>query len=147
MSKKKRKAIQAPRIRGTYHLTQAGVEAYEVRSLILRRRLQILVHSCIHYELNDNIISDSTWSAWAEELAKLQKQYPQIAERVDYAQEFKDFDGSTGFNLPTRNPEVMGKARYLLKICKERDVYVRTPGHQDCRADSGPDVIRICFSQ
>ena len=116
MSKKKRKAIQAPRIRGTYHLTQAGVEADGVRSLILRRRLQILVHSCIYYELNDNIIPDSTWSAWAEELAKLQKQYPKIAERVDYAKEFKDFDGSTGFNLPTRNPEVMSVAPHTGRV-------------------------------
>ena len=141
MSKKKRKAIQSPRIRGTYHLTQAGVEADEVRSLILRRRLQILVHSCIYYELNDNIIPDSTWSAWAEELVKLQKQYPKIAERVDYAKEFKDFDGSTGFNLPTRNPEVMSKARYLLKLHKEdKHGYA---GHQAHRAKSGSDVIRI----
>ena len=147
MSKKKRKAIQAPRIRGTYHLTQAGVEADEVRSLILRRRLQVLVHSCIYYELNDNIIPDNTWSAWAEELAELQKQYPKIADRVDYAKEFKDFDGSTGFHLPTRNPEIMAKARYLLKICKERDVHVRTPGHQNCGADPEPDVVRIRFPQ
>ena len=144
---KKRKSVQAPHIRGTYYLTQAGVEANGVRSLILRRRLQILVHSCIYYELNDNIIPDSTWSAWAEELAKLQKQYPKIAERVDYAKEFKDFDGSTGFHLPTRNPEIMAKARYLLKICKERDVHVRTPGHQNCGADPGPDVVRIRFPQ
>lgn len=141
MSKKKRKAIQAPRIRGTYHLTQAGVEADGVRSLILRRRLQILVHSCIYYELNDNIIPDSTWSAWAEELAELQKQYPKIAERVDYAKEFKDFDGSTGFNLPTRNLEVMSKARYLLKLHKE-DKHGYT-GHQAHRAKPGSDVIRI----
>ena len=146
MSKKK-KGIQVPRIRGTYYLTQAGVEADDIRSLILRRRLQVLVHSCIYYELNESIVADSTWSAWARELTELQKQYPKVADRVDYAKEFKDFDGSTGFHLPTRNPEIMAKARYLLKICKERDVYVRTPGHQDCGADPGPDVIRIHFSQ
>ena len=116
---KKKKSVQAPRIRGTYYLTQAGVEADEVRSLILRRRLQVLVHSCIYYELNENIVADSTWSAWAEELTELQKKYPKIADRVDYAKEFKGFDGSTGFHLPTRNPEIMAKARYLLKICKE----------------------------
>lgn len=146
MSKKK-KSVQAPRIRGTYYLTQAGVEADDIRSLILRRRLQVLVHSCIYYELNENIVADSTWSAWAEELTELQKKYPKIADRVDYAKEFKGFDGSTGFHLPTRNPEIMAKARYLLKICKERDVYVRTPGHQDCGADPRPDVVRICFPQ
>lgn len=145
MSKKKRKAIQAPRIRGTYHLTQAGVEADEVRSLILKRRLQVLVHSCIYYELNENIIPDNTWSAWAEELAELQKQYPGIAKRVDYAQEFQDFDGSTGFNLPTRNPEIMNKALYLLKICKGENDHVRTARHKNSRANSKANVIRVSF--
>lgn len=141
MSKKKLNIPQAPRIRGTYYLTLVGAEADEIRSLILRRRLQILVHSCIYYEFNDNIISDNTWSVWAEELVRLQKQYPQIAERVDYAKEFKDFDGSTGFNLPTRNPEVMSKARYLLKLHKEdKHGYA---GHQAHRAKPGSDVIRI----
>jgi hypothetical protein len=142
---KKRKTPSGVGIRGTHYLTQARVETNDIRSLILRRRLQVLVHSCIYYELNENIVADSTWSAWAEELAELQKQYPKIADRVDYAKEFKDFDGSTGFHLPTRNPEIMAKAKYLLKICKERDVYVRTIRYQNCGADPEPDVIRICF--
>lgn len=141
MSKKKEGPRGAPRIRGTYNLTQVGVETDEVRSLILRRRLQILVHSCIYYELDGNLISDRTWGTWAQELVKLQKKYPGIAKRVDYAQEFQDFDGSTGFNLPTRNPEIMNKARYLLKIHKEdKHGYA---GHQAHRAKSGSDVIRI----
>lgn len=141
MSKKKEGPRGAPRIRGTYNLTQVGVETDGIRSLILRRRLQILVHSCIYYELDSNLISDRTWSTWAQELVKLQKKYPGIAKRVDYAQEFQDFDGSTGFNLPTRNPEIMNKARYLLKIHKEdKHGYA---GHQAHRAKSGSDVIRI----
>ena len=100
MSKKKKDPQGAPKIRGTHNLTQVGVETDEIRSLILRRRLQILVHSCIYYELDSNLVSDRTWSTWAQELVKLQKKYPGIAKRVDYAQEFQDFDGSTGFNLP-----------------------------------------------
>lgn len=115
---KRRRNIN-PRIRGTYYLTQAGARANEVRSLILRRRLQILVHSCIYYELNDNLVSDSTWNAWANELVKLQKRYPKIASRVDYHGEFRNFDGSTGFGLPLKNPEIMNKAKYLLKIHKK----------------------------
>lgn len=141
MSKRKKDPPGNPKIRGTYNLTQVGVETDEIRSLILRRRLQILVHSCIYYELDSNLVSDRTWSTWAQELVKLQKKYPQIAERVDYAKEFKDFDGSTGFNLPTRNPEVMSKARYLLKLHKEdKHGYAR---HQAHRAKPGSNVIRI----
>lgn len=116
VKRRRRERVSRTQIRGTYYLTQAGAKANEVRSLILRRRLQILVHSCIYYELNDNIIPDSLWNSWAVELVKLQKQYPKISSRVDYHREFMDFDGNTGFGLPLKNPEIMNKAKYLLRI-------------------------------
>ena len=47
----------------------------EIKSLILRRRLQTLVHSCIYYYFDDNIISDAEWARRALELEELQKQY------------------------------------------------------------------------
>lgn len=141
MGRKRRVKVEVTRIRGTYYLSQVGVEEDEIRALILRRRLQVLVHSCIYYVFNENIVSDSTWSGWARELAELQEKHPSIASRVDYAQEFQDFDGSTGFHLPTRNPEIMTKAQYILKLYKEdKHGYV---GHQTNRAKSGSDVIRI----
>ena len=56
----------------------------------------MLVHSYIYYELDQNIISDGTWSRWAVELVKLQEQYPDIAAEVEFADEFKDWDGSSG---------------------------------------------------
>ena len=43
-----------------------------IAELLNRRRRQILVHSIIYYKMNDNLISDSTWSAWATELEELQ---------------------------------------------------------------------------
>ena len=64
----------------------------DVAELLNRRRRQILVHSIIYYKMDDNLISDSTWSAWATELEELQKKYPDIAAKVPYAEEFKDFD-------------------------------------------------------
>lgn len=128
MGKKRKTPVKPNLIRGTYYLTEAGVEADEIRTLILRRRLQVLVHSCIYYVFNENIISDFTWSGWARELVELQEKYPSIAARVDYAKEFQDFDGSTGFHLPTRNLEIMAKAQYLLEIRKEK-ANVRDSGH------------------
>ena len=70
-----------------------------ISDLIKRRRRQILVHSFIYYELNQNIISDTQWSEWALELEKLQSEYPDIAAKVEYADVFKEFDHSTGANL------------------------------------------------
>lgn len=113
MKKRKRKRIK--RIKGTYYLSKAGFEVDEVRALILRRRLQILVHSCIYYHLSGSIVSDRQWQEWANELVTLQKQYPTIARRVDYHKAFEHFDGTTGFDLPLRKPEIMRKAKWLMK--------------------------------
>lgn len=90
----------------------------EIISLINRRRRQLLVHSYIYYELNNNLISDSQWSEWAVELVELQKQYPHESEMADYHKDFIGFDASTGYNLPYRNPEIMNKGDYLMAIMK-----------------------------
>ena len=67
-----------------------------VKEKIRQRRKQMLVHSYIYYELNDNIISDSQWSKWAKELAQLQKDYPKESAEVEEYENFKNWDGSTG---------------------------------------------------
>lgn len=87
---------------------------------IQQRILQMVVHSAIYYDLDDNIVSDATWAKWAKELVSLQDQYPDIAAKIIYADEFKGFDGSTGFSLP-RDQKVMAKAKYLLSIKSRRN--------------------------
>lgn len=67
-----------------------------IEEKIKQRRLQMLVHSYIYYELNQSIVSDDTWSRWAFELAELQRMYPKESSSVEYADEFDDWDGSTG---------------------------------------------------
>lgn len=87
-----------------------------IAELLNRRRRQILVHSVIYYKMNDNLISDSTWSRWATELEELQAKYPGIAAKVPYAEEFREFDHSTGMNLPLDDPWAINKARQLLAL-------------------------------
>jgi hypothetical protein len=72
----------------------------EVAELILRRRMQMLVHSYIYYKMNDSLITDREFDMWGRELVKLQADYPDIASQVEYAEAFSDWDASTGFNLP-----------------------------------------------
>ena len=72
----------------------------EVAELILRRRMQMLVHSYIYYKMDMNLISDREFDMWGKELVQLQADYPEIAEQVEYADAFKDWDASTGFHLP-----------------------------------------------
>ena len=91
-----------------------------IKALILRRRLQVWVHSMIYYNLNANIVSDAVWSRWAEDLECLQTMYPELASEVEYADVFEDFDHSTGANLPTDNERINSKAAYLLKITQDK---------------------------
>lgn len=84
-----------------------------ISAKIKQRRLQMLVHSYIYYELDDSLISDAQWTKWAIELRDLQAEYPEIARKVKYSRMFEDWDASTGYHLVfdewTRN-----KAAYLL---------------------------------
>ena len=91
----------------------------EAFALIKRRRLQILVHSAIYYRFNESIITDYQYDMWSKELAELQKEYPAEAQKAPYAEAYKDFDGSSGFDLPTTDPWVVNKAQQLLAYHKK----------------------------
>ena len=91
-----------------------------IKALILRRRLQVWVHSMIYYNLNANIVSDAVWSRWAEDLECLQTMCPELAAQVEYAEVFEDFDHSTGANLPNDNERINSKAAYLLEITQDK---------------------------
>lgn len=88
----------------------------EIRSLIQRRRMQLLVHSAIYYAYDESIITDEQWKNWALELEQLQKNYPAEAKVAPYAEPFADFDHSTGYDLPYRDPGIMAKAVWLLRM-------------------------------
>ncbi len=90
----------------------------DIAELIQQRRLQMLVHSCLYYEMDTNLISDKQWSEWAVELAHLQTQYPDIAKQVIWSDAFEDWDGTSGAFLPLRDPWVIGKANQLKAMCR-----------------------------
>lgn len=96
---------------------------------IRQRRAQMLVHSCIYYELNDSIVSDHLWQAWADELQQLQQENPELIDINFFDQEFRDWTGATGNHLPHRNPWVLQKSQYLLSLRDNLELYknVREP--------------------
>lgn len=98
-----------------------GLTEETAAEFIHRRRLQIVVHSCIYYRMNENLISDHQWAAWAKELVAAQEQFPKVAEKELWAKEFADFDGSTGFNLPITEAGVVAVARRLLAYSKKEE--------------------------
>lgn len=91
-------------------------EELKIAEKIQQRRYQMLVHSYIYYEMNENIISDSKWSSWATELAELQTTYPSIANTIVYAEDFADWDGSSGaFLTYADKPNIVATAERLLQ--------------------------------
>tara|TARA_Y100000389_G_scaffold200089_1_gene239808 strand:+ start:1514 stop:1840 length:327 start_codon:yes stop_codon:yes gene_type:complete len=81
--------------------------------LIKRRRLQILVHSCMYYVLGESIISDEQFDSWSIELEKLLKDNPGLySDRFDA--DFAKWDSASGFDLPLRDPWVMSTAQTLI---------------------------------
>lgn len=91
-----------------------------ITELINRRRHQILVHSYLYYELGENIISDYDFDYWSKELVDLQRNYPEESKAVKYYDEFKDFDGSSGFDLPYDYPNIQARGNQLLEAHRKR---------------------------
>lgn len=89
-------------------------EQLKIAEKIQQRRLQMLIHSCIYYEMNQNIISDKKWDEWARELKNLQEDYPDISRQVEWYAAFIDWDASTGAFLPIKDEWVVKKAKWLL---------------------------------
>lgn len=88
----------------------------EIAEKIQQRRYQMLIHSCLYYHLNQNVISDKQWDEWARELRDLQNEYPDISSQVILYDEFKDWDASTGAFLPIEEPWVVKAAKKFLGV-------------------------------
>lgn len=78
------------------HIAMKREKMQTIQEKIKQRRRQMLVHSYIYYELNQNIVSDHKWAEWAKELQELQQKYPKESAEVEYYEDFKDWDGSSG---------------------------------------------------
>ena len=89
----------------------------KTKELMQRRIRQILVHSCIYYEFDMNIVPDHEYDRFGKELIELIKKYPQYLKELEFGIDFiKYVDMPSGFNLPYRHPDIMRKAQQLLNI-------------------------------
>jgi hypothetical protein len=89
---------------------------------IKQRRSQMLVHSCLYYDMDDSIIDDHTWQRWADELSELQNEYPQHCKIGFFDKEFVGWDGTSGYHLPLRDPWVRNKATQILSYSEKNCV-------------------------
>jgi hypothetical protein len=81
-----------------------------------RRERQLLVHSFLYYQLNENIIADHTFDKWSKELAQAIIDHPETFKQSVYAEGFKNFDGSSGYDLPFHLPEIQNAGYRLLNF-------------------------------
>ena len=79
---------------------------------ILQLRHIMLVQSYLYYNKGRPTMSDYDWSMLARELADLQNKYPEISEQVLYYEDFKEWDGSTGFHLKYMKPNIVATAEF-----------------------------------
>lgn len=98
-----------------------------IAELIQQRRLQMMVHSYIYYELDKNLVSDFQWAKWAKELEQLQLDYPLIAQQVIYADDFKNWDGSSGAYLHYNDDHIISVAKRLLGEPIPQEVQKQAP--------------------
>ena len=78
---------------------------------IRQRRIQMLVHSFIYYEMDQNVVDDGKWQQWADELTELQKKKVDIGFYDDM---FRDWTGASGAFLKF-DPWVNKRAKELLE--------------------------------
>ena len=82
----------------------------------------ILIHSIIYYEMDNSIVTDSVFDGNCRQLVELIRTSPESFENSDLYYVFKDFDGSTGFDLYHRLDRI-DKIRYkreainALRVC------------------------------
>lgn len=91
----------------------------DILDLINRRENQILLHSCIYYKFNDNLIEDWQYDSIGRDLLELSKDYPDEFEASYHYEEFIDYVNSetpSGFNLRYSTVENVSKAMHLLRL-------------------------------
>jgi hypothetical protein len=93
-----------------------------IKEKIRQRRAQMLVHSRIYYEMDENLVDDYTWQRWADELAVLQNENPADCNIGFYDSEFEGWNGSSGAFLPLKEYWVVSKTQHILDICRNKDV-------------------------
>lgn len=92
---------------------------HDILDLINRRENQILIHSCIYYKFNDNLIEDWQYDNMGKDLIELAREYPDEFKASYHYEDFINYvnsDTPSGYDLPFSSYEVLSKAVYLLQL-------------------------------
>lgn len=76
---------------------------------------RVIIYSILYYQMSESILFDAQFDCISNQLVRLMKETPQsVLEKTRYWYCMYDFDGSTGFDLPSKlNPEDYEQLRNL----------------------------------
>lgn len=64
---------------------------------------RVIIHSLIYYVFNESVISDNEYDSISKQLVQMSQELPEdILSKSKYYYCMNDFDGSTGFDIPSR---------------------------------------------
>lgn len=92
----------------------------EIKEKIKNLRYKMLIHSCLYYRFCTPIVEDKTFDRWARELVHLQHKYKKESKEVIFYEEFKDWDGTTGFHLPITQ-DIEDKSLRVINYHREKN--------------------------
>ena len=78
------------------------IEDMSIKDRLSFLQRYILVHSRLYYDKDTSVISDKKYDFIAKKLVELKNKYDKEWQKTDYYYCFKDFDGTTGFDLWNR---------------------------------------------
>lgn len=92
----------------------------DILQLINKRRRQILAHSAIYYEFDNNLVSDKTFDDWCKELVSLHAKYPKQCTQAVFQDVYRNWTGFSGYDLLKGRAGAWAsmKATYLLDISR-----------------------------
>ena len=120
------RAPDAPRMRREVKPPTSQERYSEIQTVpekIKQRRAQLMIHSYLYYDTEEQLVSDAQWDAWSIELEKLQQRHPTPIGFYDDA--FAGWTHGSGMLLP-RDPWVTGKAAQLVEyVAQQKQAAIR----------------------
>jgi len=92
----------------------------EILSQINQLEQQILIHSIIYYRIGESIWTDKHYDVRAKELQRLIREYPEEFKESILYDDYKEFDWTTGMNLPLWNDKYTKIATWLVEYSNNK---------------------------
>jgi NAD-dependent DNA ligase len=84
-----------------------------------RLRRNVIMHSVIYYRFNKNLISDCEYDQLCVKLDIMQTQNVELCNEAVYAEDFKDYDPSTGMNFIDHEWGIRAAQRLLTSLSRK----------------------------